>query len=142
MDKGSDDIKDLKVAARNFQSLKEFLVHTEHMRAMNKEIKRLSKNNENAITLSTIHRAKGLEYNAVYVACAAEGNLPHDHALEAYRSGEPSPLEEERRLMYVAVTRARKDLYISVPEKRRGRKAYPSRFLAPITRNGRNKGEK
>ncbi|MEK3855452.1 ATP-dependent helicase [Cytobacillus sp. FSL H8-0458] len=142
MDKGSDDIKDLKVAARNFQSLHEFLEHTEHMKAMNKEIKRLSRNNDNAITLSTIHRAKGLEYNVVYVAGAAEGNLPHDHALEAYRSGESAPLEEERRLMYVAVTRARKDLYISVPEKRRGRKAYPSRFLAPITRSGRNKGEK
>ncbi|MEH7324986.1 ATP-dependent helicase [Cytobacillus firmus] len=142
MDKGSDDIKDLKVAARNFQSLHEFLEHTEHMRAMNKEIKRLSRNNDNAITLSTIHRSKGLEYNVVYVAGAVEGNLPHDHALEAYRSGESAPLEEERRLMYVAVTRARKDLYISVPEKRRGRKAYASRFLAPITRSGRNKGGK
>ncbi len=140
MDKGSDDIKDLKVAARNFQSLHEFLEHTEHMKAMNKEIKRLSRNKDNAITLSTIHRAKGLEYNVVYVAGAVEGNLPHDHALEAYRSGESSPLEEERRLMYVAVTRARKDLYISVPEKRRGRKSYASRFLAPITRSGRNKG--
>ncbi|WP_113883557.1 MULTISPECIES: UvrD-helicase domain-containing protein [Cytobacillus] len=142
MDKGSDDIKDLKVAARNFESLHEFLEHTEHMRAMNKEIKRLSRNNDNAITLSTIHRAKGLEYNVVYVAGAVEGNLPHDHALEAYRSGESAPLEEERRLMYVAVTRARKDLYISVPEKRRGRKAYASRFIAPITRSGRNKDGK
>lgn len=142
MDKGSDDIKDLKVAARNFESLKEFLEHTEHMRAMNKEIKRLSRNNDNAITLSTIHRAKGLEYNVVYVAGAVEGNLPHDHALEAYRSGESAPLEEERRLMYVAVTRARRVLYISVPEKRRGRKAYSSRFLAPITRGGRSKGKK
>ncbi|MBX9972012.1 UvrD-helicase domain-containing protein [Cytobacillus firmus] len=140
MDKGSDDIKDLKVAARNFHSLHEFLEHTEHMKAMNKEIKRLSRNNDNAITLSTIHRAKGLEYNVVYVAGAVEGNLPHDHALEAYRSGESAPLEEERRLMYVAVTRARKDLYISVPEKRRGRKSYASRFLAPITRSSRNKG--
>ncbi|MCM3090155.1 MULTISPECIES: UvrD-helicase domain-containing protein [unclassified Cytobacillus] len=142
MDKGSDDIKDLKVAARNFQSLKEFLEHTEHMRAMNKEIKRLNRNNDNAVTLSTIHRAKGLEYNVVYVAGAVEGNLPHDHALEAYRSGESAPLEEERRLMYVAVTRAKKDLYISVPEKRRGRKAYSSRFLAPITRSSRSKGKK
>ncbi|WP_436375384.1 UvrD-helicase domain-containing protein [Cytobacillus sp. BC1816] len=142
MDKGSDDIKDLKVAARNFESLHEFLEHTEHMRAMNKEIKRLSRNNDNAITLSTIHRAKGLEYNVVYVSGAVEGNLPHDHALEAYRSGESAPLEEERRLMYVAVTRARKDLYISVPEKRRGRKAYASRFIAPITRSGRNKDGK
>ncbi|MBT2688305.1 UvrD-helicase domain-containing protein [Bacillus sp. ISL-47] len=137
MEKGSDDLKDLKVAARNFNSLAEFIEHTEHMKAMNKEIKQLSKSYSNAITLSTIHRAKGLEYNVVYVVGAVEGSLPHDHALEAYRSGDSAPLEEERRLMYVAVTRAKKDLYISVPEKRRGRKAYPSRFLAPITRSSR-----
>ncbi|GAA2715499.1 ATP-dependent helicase [Aeromicrobium ponti] len=137
MEKGSDDLKDLKVAARNFNSLAEFLEHTEHMKAMNNEIKQLSKSYNNAITLSTIHRAKGLEYNVVYVVGAVEGSLPHDHALEAYRSGDSAPLEEERRLMYVAVTRAKRDLYISVPEKRRGRKAYPSRFLAPITRSTR-----
>ncbi len=137
MEKGSDDLKDLKVAARNFNSLAELLEHTEHMKAMNNEIKQLSKSYNNAITLSTIHRAKGLEYNVVYVVGAVEGSLPHDHALEAYRSGDSAPLEEERRLMYVAVTRAKRDLYISVPEKRRGRKAYPSRFLAPITRSSR-----
>jgi DNA helicase-2/ATP-dependent DNA helicase PcrA len=137
MEKGSDDLKDLKVAARNFNSLAEFLEHAEHMKAMNKEIKQLSKSYNNAITLSTIHRAKGLEYNVVYVVGAVEGSLPHDHALEAYRSGDSASLEEERRLMYVAVTRAKRDLFISVPERRRGRKAYPSRFLAPITRSSR-----
>ncbi len=141
MEKGSDDLKDLKVAARNFMSLPEFLEHTEHMKAMNKEIKKLSKNYYNAITLSTIHRAKGLEYKVVYIVGAVEGSLPHDHALEAYRSGDPAPLEEERRLMYVAVTRAKNDLYISVPEKRRGRKSYPSRFLAPISRSSRRRNE-
>lgn len=139
MEKGSDDLKDLKVAARNFKSIAEFLEHTEHMKAMNKEIKELSKKHTNAITLSTIHRAKGLEYNTVYIVGAVEGNLPHDHSLEAYRSGDSAPIEEERRLMYVALTRARKDLYISVPEKRRGRTASPSRFLAPITMSSRTK---
>ncbi|MBP2241204.1 DNA helicase-2/ATP-dependent DNA helicase PcrA [Cytobacillus eiseniae] len=132
MEKGSDDLKDLKVAARNFKSIHEFIEHTEHMKAMNKEIKQLNKKNTNAITLSTIHRAKGLEYKIVYIVSSVDGSLPHDHALEAYRNGDFSPLEEERRLIYVAITRAMEQLYISIPEKRRGKKAYPSRFLSPL----------
>ncbi|MBU8877495.1 UvrD-helicase domain-containing protein [Bacillus sp. FJAT-29790] len=136
LEKGSDDLKDLKVAAKNFTSIQEFLDHAEHMKAMNKEMKQFSKKNVNAITLSTIHRAKGLEYKAVYIVGAVDGSLPHDHALEAYRNGDFAPIEEERRLLYVAITRAMKHLYISVPEKRRGKKAYPSRFLSPIKKNG------
>ncbi|WP_313804553.1 ATP-dependent helicase [Cytobacillus sp.] len=134
MEKGSDDLKDLKVAAKSFTSIHEFLEHTNHMKAMSKEIKELSRKYHNAITLSTIHRAKGLEYKVVYIIGAVDGSLPHDHALEAYRNGDFSPIEEERRLMYVAITRAMEHLYISVPEKRRGKKAYPSRFLSPVTR--------
>ncbi|WP_102271788.1 UvrD-helicase domain-containing protein [Cytobacillus massiliigabonensis] len=140
IEKGSDDVKDLKVAAKSFTGLRDFLEHTEHMRAMNKEIKQLSKKNQNAITLSTIHRAKGLEYKVIYIVGAVDGSLPHDHALEAYRNGDFAPIEEERRLMYVAITRAMAHLYISVPEKSRGRKAYPSRFLAPLIREKTTKG--
>ncbi|SFA78251.1 MULTISPECIES: ATP-dependent helicase [unclassified Bacillus (in: firmicutes)] len=129
MERSSDDLKDLKVAARNFTTLREFIDHTEHMAAMNKEMKKLSKTMENAITLSTIHRSKGLEYNTVYILGAVDGSLPHDYALESLRNGETSAIEEERRLLYVAVTRAKEKLYISVPEKRRGKNAAVSRFL-------------
>lgn len=139
MEKGSDDLKDLKVAAKNFTTIHEFLDHSEHMKAMNKEIKQLSKKNQQTITLSTIHRAKGLEYKVVYIIGSVDGSLPHDHALEAYRNGDFSPIEEERRLMYVAITRAMEHLYISIPEKRRGKKAYPSRFLSPLTRMSSSK---
>src|SRR5690606_34231917 len=83
LEKGSDDLKDLKVAAKHFSSISEFIEHTEHMIAMNKEIKQLSKKNKQAITLSTIHRSKGLEYKAVYILGSVDGGLPHDHALEA-----------------------------------------------------------
>ena len=102
------------------------------MNAMNKEIKSMSKGIEDAITLSTIHRSKGLEYKVVYLIGGVDGSIPHDYALESYRNGDISPLEEERRLLYVAMTRAKEQLFISVPHKRRGKKAYPSRFLAPI----------
>lgn len=57
-DKGSDDLKDLKVAAKSFSSIQAFLSHAEHMSAMNKEIKNLSKHFPEAISLSTIHKIK------------------------------------------------------------------------------------
>ena len=85
-------------------------------------------------TLSTIHRAKGLEYGNVYIIGTVDGSIPHDYSLDAYRNGDLQPLEEERRLLYVAVTRAEKNLFISVPQKRRGRKANPSRFLSTLKR--------
>ena len=131
-EKGSDDIRDLKVAAKNFATIHEFLEHADHMTAMNKEIKLQSKQRQNAITLSTIHRAKGLEYKTVYIIGAVDGSIPHDYALESYRSGDNAPLEEERRLLYVALTRAMKDLFISVPQHWRGKKSHKSRFLTDI----------
>lgn len=129
-ERGSEEIRDLKATAQNFGSIREFLDHAEHMTAMNKEIKRMSKEQAKGITLSTIHRAKGLEYQTVYIIGATDGSLPHDYALEALRNGDNKPLEEERRLLYVAMTRAKESLYLSVPMNRRGKKAYSSRFLS------------
>ncbi|MFZ7944621.1 MULTISPECIES: UvrD-helicase domain-containing protein [Bacillaceae] len=134
LEKGSDDLKDLKVAAKSFESIEALLTHTAHMSAMNKEIKNLSKHFTDAVSLSTIHRAKGLEYETVYMIGAVDGSLPHDFALDAYRNGDFTGLEEERRLFYVAMTRAREQLLISVPGSRRGKKANRSRFLAPINK--------
>ncbi|MEH7887280.1 ATP-dependent helicase, partial [Bacillus sp. JJ1609] len=134
LEKGSDDIRDMKVAARHFKTVAEFIEHADHMTAMNAEIKRSSKNITDAVTLSTIHRSKGLEYENVYIIGTVDGSIPHDYALDSYRNGDPQPLEEERRLLYVAVTRAQRNLFISVPQRRRGRKANPSRFLSTLKR--------
>lgn len=131
-EKGSDDIRDLKVAAHNFTSIQDFLEHADHMTAMNKEMKLQSKQRKNAVTLSTIHRAKGLEYKIVYIIGTVDGSIPHDFALESFRSGDNEPLEEERRLLYVAVTRAMEELFISVPQHWRGKKSRKSRFLTDI----------
>ncbi len=62
------------------------------------------------VTLSTIHSAKGGEWDIVHLLHAADGNLPSDLA-----TGDPEQLEEERRLLYVAVTRARDQLHVHVP---------------------------
>ena len=60
------------------------------------------------LVLSTIHSAKGLEWDAVYVIHAADGNIPSDMATK-----DSASIEEERRLFYVALTRAKNWLYVS-----------------------------
>jgi DNA helicase-2/ATP-dependent DNA helicase PcrA len=86
---------------------------------------------EDWLTLSTIHSAKGLEWDVVHVIHASDGNIPSDLA-----TGDPDELEEERRLLYVALTRARHELRVTFPQRfhhtvRRERftTAVVSRFL-------------
>jgi DNA helicase-2/ATP-dependent DNA helicase PcrA len=88
---------------------------------------------EPPLVLSTIHSAKGLEFRAVFIIQAVEGNLPSRHAF-----GTPAALDEELRLLYVAVTRAKEQLFISYPSVRyqrgRGRTLTdPSRFLDGVS---------
>ena len=83
---------------------------------------------QDAVQLMTVHASKGLEFDAVFIAGLEEGLFPHDNAI-ADRAG----LEEERRLMYVAITRARARLYLSHAQTRmlHGQTRYhvASRFL-------------
>jgi DNA helicase-2/ATP-dependent DNA helicase PcrA len=65
-----------------------------------------------AVTLTTTHQAKGLEWQAVFVVWMADGMFPHSRAIE---DGGDEALEEERRLFYVAVTRAKDELYLTYP---------------------------
>jgi DNA helicase II / ATP-dependent DNA helicase PcrA len=70
-------------------------------------------NASDAVTITTIHRSKGLEWPAVFIPNVAEGHLPCNPSNT--RSAEPNQIESERRLMYVAITRAQKQLFITVP---------------------------
>ena len=85
---------------------------------------------ESLITLMTLHNAKGLEYDAVFIIGCEEGVFPHS------RSVEEGNLEEERRLAYVGVTRARKRLYMTCARRRMihgaGGWNLPSRFLREV----------
>jgi len=87
----------------------------------------------NAVVLMTLHSAKGLEFPHVYMAGMEEGILPHHRSVDA---GEAS-VEEERRLCYVGVTRARERLTLSLPLTRmkwgKSRDTIPSRFLYEMT---------
>ena len=83
---------------------------------------------QDAVQLMTVHASKGLEFDAVFIGGLEEGLFPHENAMSD-RGG----LEEERRLMYVAITRARKRLYLSHSQSRmlHGRTTFnlPSRFI-------------
>ncbi len=84
-----------------------------------------------ALTLMTLHSAKGLEFDTVFLSGLEEGIFPHSRSLNS-----PSEMEEERRLMYVGITRAKKNLYLSYAKRRKmwGDYKYynPSRFLQEI----------
>lgn len=88
------------------------------------------------VNLMTIHASKGLEFPVVFIAGAEEGLMPHAHAVE---EGGDAAIEEERRLFYVAVTRARDRLLISSCSHRRKMtstvECEPSRFLDEIPKN-------
>ena len=86
---------------------------------------------EEGLTLLTIHAAKGLEFRAVFLVGLVEGLLPHSRSVD-----DPEALEEEQRLFYVGITRAKDYLFLLVPEYRLAYGgldfAEPSRFLQPL----------
>ncbi|WDU45889.1 UvrD-helicase domain-containing protein [Taylorella equigenitalis] len=93
-----------------------------------------SKRNLDAVQLMTVHSSKGLEFDAVFIAGLEQGLFPHDNSIS-----EPGGLEEERRLMYVAMTRARKRLYLLFTMSRQiYGKTHPTKksiFLDEITKD-------
>ncbi len=84
-----------------------------------------------AVKMMTVHMSKGLEFDTVFIAGLEEALFPHANSI-----GEPEAIEEERRLMYVALTRARKNLYLSTAEERMihgmRQRLMKSRFLKEI----------
>ncbi len=92
---------------------------------------------EGAVVLLTLHAAKGLEFPVVFLTGLEEGVFPHSRALQSATPG-GDDLEEERRLCYVGMTRARSRLYLTCAQRRAfyggsPQPALPSRFLAEIT---------
>lgn len=110
-----DNIEELKKFASSFDSLEKLLEQISLAQAQD-QIK-----SKEGVNLMTIHLAKGLEFNTVFIIGCTEGILPHQRSLSTL-----SELEEERRLMYVAITRAKKNLYLTFH-------SLPSRFLYEIS---------
>ncbi len=89
---------------------------------------------EESVHLMTLHAAKGLEFPLVFLCGLEEGLFPHQHSID-----DPAKLEEERRLCYVGITRAREKLYLTMAESRRlhgaDRPGAPSRFLRELPKD-------
>jgi DNA helicase II / ATP-dependent DNA helicase PcrA len=106
-----EDVQQLAVFARDFEHVEEFLAQLALMTSVEAEDNRAAaRTDDEQLRLSTIHQAKGLEFDVVFVIMLCEGAFPNARALET-----PGGLEEERRLMYVAITRARNELYLCYP---------------------------
>lgn len=112
--------------AKSFATLPDFLEEVALMSSAD------TNSHEQKVTLMTLHAAKGLEFPVVFMVGVEEGILPH---ARIYDAG-PSELEEERRLCYVGMTRARQELHLTYAKSRLqfGQRSYgtPSRFLADM----------
>ncbi|MFH1602051.1 MAG: UvrD-helicase domain-containing protein [Candidatus Shapirobacteria bacterium] len=130
-----ENINELLSVAESFPDIGEFL---ENVTLVQQEYFVQEKEKKDwasqAIRLMTLHASKGLEFEAVFIVGLEEGLLPHARSLE-----EEERLEEERRLCYVGLTRARKRLFLSFASKRLyfGQMSFnePSRFLLDISEN-------
>jgi len=124
-----EDLNQLAAFSRNFETVDDFLMQLSLV-AGDESGGTKPDQDEDRVRLSTVHQAKGLEWQTVFIIGLADGMFPSQKAIESSADSE----EEERRLFYVAVTRARDQLYLSYPIMRENA-AYtdfiqkPSRFL-------------
>ena len=126
-----DNLEELCVAARAFPSPADFLAF---VAAQNKP--REGEETGDAVEMMTIHRSKGLEWPRVFVVGFAFGMLPHHRSLRWLDDDKTQLLadsiEEERRLAYVALTRAKSRVYLSWPLQHQARSLTRSPFLAEM----------
>ena len=106
----------------------------ERLELLNKELL-ISTKNDNNITLSTIHSAKGLEFDNVYIIDLIDGNFPSANSIEELENLKPELYEEERRLFYVAMTRAKKSLNLLSYNSIEDKTTEASRFLKELQLN-------
>jgi DNA helicase II / ATP-dependent DNA helicase PcrA len=131
-----DDIEQLAVFALEFQSVEEFLTQLALQTAIEAEASARAGQDDDQIRLSTIHQAKGLEFDVVFIIMLCDGLFPSARSV-----GTPDGEEEERRLFYVALTRARDELYLTYPSRRLASPdagevmQLPSRFLQELPKH-------
>lgn len=117
-----------KLIAKNCDNLDEFLGRLKQLKYLSMN----SKNNAHSLALSTIHSAKGLEFENVYIIDLVDGEFPSISSIESMEKGNLKPIEEERRLFYVGMTRAKKHLTL-LTSKTIGEKYHTqSRFLKEL----------
>ncbi len=128
-----ENIKELRSVATQFPNINDFLENVTLVEAEQTSKKKINliSNREGQVTLMTLHAAKGLEFPVVFMVGMEEGLFPHSRALMDGRE-----LEEERRLAYVGITRAKELLYLTYAERRlyfgQNVSNPPSRFIIDI----------
>lgn len=126
-----ENIQELMSVAKEFSDLNSFL---ENVALVQSEAQSSLDLDKGVVTLMTVHAAKGLEFSEVFVVGLEEGLFPHSRSII-----DKEQLEEERRLMYVAMTRAKEKLYLSYARQRlffgQRNNGSPSRFLSEIPEN-------
>jgi DNA helicase-2/ATP-dependent DNA helicase PcrA len=127
-----EDLNQLAAFARQFKDVHEFLSQLALISNVDAQPAAEQSGDNEAVNLSSVHQAKGLEYHTVFVIWLTDGMFPSARSLETRDA-----IEEERRLFYVAITRARDELYLTYPQMRLNA-GYgdmfqrPSRFLKEI----------
>ena len=125
-----ENIKELILAMEDYNSIEEFLEHVSLVTSIDEN------NEDNKVNLMTLHAAKGLEYDFVFLPGWEEGLFPHQKTID--ESGNKG-IEEERRLAYVGITRARKTVNISSSMSRRFQNNWmpslQSRFIEELDQN-------
>lgn len=119
-------INELQEAARGFSTFSAWFTHIQEYQEALKQQAARQKQEEEGVTLATLHGAKGLEFPIVFLLDAQEGNMPHHKAVL------DADLQEERRLFYVGMTRAKERLHIYYAKERYGKKLTVSRFVEEI----------
>ena len=125
-----DVLDEVQESARDKGSLAEWLDFVEHYGEVLEELRRTQQNAKKeepeGVSLMTLHGSKGLEFRAVFIPTVNEGVIPYRKSIQS------GNLEEERRMLYVAMTRAREHLHLSFVKERFHKEAEPSRFLYEI----------
>ena len=131
-----ETLEQLKESAAGFKSMEAWFAHMEEYKRRLKEQAQVQKAPTQGISLMTMHSSKGLEFKIVYILDANEGITPHKKAVLDV------DMEEERRMFYVAMTRAKERLHVCYVKERYGKKQEKSRFIEEylgkeIIKNGR-----
>jgi superfamily I DNA/RNA helicase len=122
----SENLEAMRDLAIKYDSVQEFVDSIERQ-----ETPEEYEDKEGRVQLMTVHRAKGLEFDTVFVVGFADGAFPHAMG----------DFEEERRIAYVAITRAEEHLIVTLPSMRNGKMTLPSPFLGTIGLNAMLRGD-
>jgi DNA helicase-2/ATP-dependent DNA helicase PcrA len=123
----TDILDELQESSRNSKTYADWFGYIEEYKEELKRQAEISRNYKtDSVTIATMHSTKGLEFNTVFIVDASEGITPHKKAVLA------PDIEEERRLFYVAMTRAKETLYIFSAKERYNKIMQESRFIREI----------